>query len=152
MTKTITERIIEIMDNKSTSYQFVQHTFSGRYEDRITVTRSRSIGLPKGFFDDNKVGDYQYAALYYDKQNMAIGIVFTNEHEPGSIKITRNNKGYGGQIPAISFFKANRINTKKFAGRYEYEKKKLSDLGFSKLGEMYIVNLEERSDANESTG
>lgn len=144
-------RKIIVMNTEGTTYQFVQHTFTGRYEDRITVTRSRSIGLPKAFFDDNNVGDYQYAALYYDKQNLAIGIVFINEHEPGSIKITRNNNGYGGQIPAISFFKANRINTKKFAGRYDYEKKNLNELGFDKPGEMFIVKLEEKGEENENT-
>ena len=137
------------MDTEDTNFSFVQHTFSGRYEDRITVTRSRSIGLPKAFFDDNHVADYKFATLYYDKGNSAIGIVFTNDEEPGKVTINRNNNGYGGQIPAISFFKANRINTKKFAGRYDYEKKKLSELGFNKPGDMYIIRLVESEQVGE---
>lgn len=133
-------------------FNFVQHVATGkRFEDRITVTRSRSIGLPTQFFTDNKVGDFKYALLYFDKQRNAIGIVFTNEETPGKIGITRNSKGYGGHILATSFFKANRINTKKFAGRYDYDKKPLRELGIDKDGEMFIIELKEKEEANEQS-
>ena len=133
-------------------FNFIQHTYTGgRYEDRITITHSRSIGLPKAFFDDNHVEKYSYASLYYDKNKNAVGIVFTNDEVPGKIKITRNNKGYGGQIPAISFFKANRINTKKYAGRYDYEKRNLRDVGLEKDGQMYIIMLQDKESSSESS-
>lgn len=105
-------------------YNFIRHTKTGkRFEDRITVTRNRAIGLPTQFYEDNRVKEYLYAVLFYDKQNNAVGIKFTNDsNEVGRITITKNNQGYGAHIPATSFFKANRINTKKYAGRYEYKK------------------------------
>jgi hypothetical protein len=133
-------------------FNFIPHTATGkRFEDRITVTRSRSIGLPKQFFDDNKIDSYKYATLYYDKEKQAIGIVFVNdESTPGKIAITRNNQGYGGHVLATSFFKANRINTKKYAGRYDYEKKSLRELGIEADGEMYIIKLIEKEAANEA--
>ena len=133
-------------------FNFVQHVAVGkRFEDRITVTRSRSIGLPTQFFEDNKIKDFKYATLFYDKTRMAIGIQFTNdEGMPGKITITRNNQGYGGHLLATSFFKANRINVKKFAGRYDYEKKTLRELGIEKDGEMFIIELTEKEVANEA--
>lgn len=133
-------------------FNFVQHVAVGkRFEDRITVTRSRSIGLPTQFFEDNKIKDFKYATLFYDKTRMAIGIQFTNDEDmPGKITITRNNQGYGGHLLATSFFKANRINVKKFAGRYDYEKKTLRELGIEKDGEMFIIELTEKEVANEA--
>ena len=99
-----------------------------RFEDRITVTRNRVIGLPTQFCEINSIQDFMYAVLFYDKTNNAIGIKFTNEiTETGKIKITKNNQGNGAHIPATSFFKANRINTKKYAGRYEHKKVKIID-------------------------
>jgi len=132
-------------------YNFVQHIATGkRFEDRITVTRSRSIGLPTQFFADNKIGDFKYAVLFYDKSSSAVGIYFTNdESTKGKITITRNNQGYGGHILATSFFKANRINVKKFSGRYDYQKKALKELGIDRDGEMYIIELKEKEDASE---
>lgn len=133
-------------------FNFVQHTATGkRFEDRITVTRSRSIGLPTQFFLDNKIKDFKYATLFFDKERSAIGIVFANdESTPGKITITRNNQGYGGHILATSFFKANRINTKRFAGRYDYEKKPVRELGLDADGEMFIIELKEKEDDNEA--
>jgi hypothetical protein len=133
-------------------FNFIQHVAVGkRFEDRITVTRSRSIGLPTQFFEDNKIKNYKYATLFYDKGRMAIGIQFTNDDNmPGKISITRNNQGYGGHILATSFFKANRINVKKFAGRYDYETKTLRELGMEKDGEMFIIELTEKENANEA--
>lgn len=133
-------------------YNFIQHTATGkRFEDRITVTRSRAIGLPTQFFTDNKIGDYKFAVLFYDKGSMAVGISFTNDADTeGKIAISRNNQGYGGHILATSFFKANRINVKKFSGRYDYEKKPLRDLGMDKDGEMFIIQLTEKEDAVEA--
>lgn len=129
-------------------YNFIQHTATGkRFEDRITVTRSRAIGLPTQFFADNDIASYKYAVLFYDKNSMAVGISFTNDETvPGRIAITKNNQGYGGHILATSFFKANRINVKKFSGRYDYEKMSLRDTGLDKDGEMFIIKLEEKEE------
>lgn len=133
-------------------FNFVQHVATGkRFEDRITVTRSRSIGLPTQFFADNKVKDFKYALLFYDKSRMAVGIVFTNDEDAqGKISITRNKQGYGGHILATSFFKANRINVKKFAGRYDYEKKPIRELGIDKDWEMFIIELKEKEEKHEA--
>lgn len=134
------------------NYNFIQHVATGkRFEDRITVTRNRALGLPTQFFIDNNIADYKYAVLFFDKETMSVGIMFTNDEDvPGKIAITRNNQGYGGHILATSFFKANRINTKKFSGRYDYEKKALRSVGLDKDGEMFIIQLKEKENADEA--
>lgn len=123
-------------------YSFKKHTqVGGRFEDRITVTHSRSIGFPTQFYNVNNVDNYKYVVLFYDKINNAIGIKFAEESEIGAIKIGKHNKGFGGAVAATSFFKANRINTKRYAGKYEYKKVALRDLDIDENGWMYVIEL-----------
>lgn len=126
-------------------YNFVKHTQVGkRFEERITITRARHVGFPTQFYKDNGLENYNYAVLFYDKDTNAIGIKFTVEKEDGSIAIARHNKGYGGYISATSFFKVNRINTKKYAGRYEYKKIPLTQVGFEETGDLFVIELKEK--------
>ncbi len=126
-------------------YNFSKHTQVGkRFENRITVTGTRHIGLPTQFYKDNKLSDYKYAVLFYDKTKNVIGIKFTNVKEEGAIAIAINNQGYGGYISGTSFFKANRINAKKYANRYDYEKIPLRDVGFDEDGKLFVFELKEK--------
>ena len=126
-------------------YSFNKHTQVGkRFEDRITVTGTRHIGLPTQFYKDNNLQDYGFAVMFYDKVKNAIGIKFTNTKEEGAIAIATHNQGYGGYISATSFFKANRINAKKYANRYDYKKIALKDVGFDEDGELFVFELKEK--------
>lgn len=129
------------------NYNFVKHTQTNRrFEDKITVTRNRAIGFPTQFYKDNHVDQYKFSVLFYDAENNAIGIKFTNNEEEGKIGINRSKDGYGAHLVATSFFKANRINTKKFAGRYDYQTIPLRDAGVEEDGAMYVIELKERKE------
>lgn len=131
-----------------TTYNFIKHTQTNkRFEDKITVTRNRAIGFPTQFYKDNHIDQYKYGILFYDAENNAIGIKFSNEEEEGKIAINRSKDGYGGHLVATSFFKANRINTKKFAGRYDYETADMGEVGVEDSGKMFIIKLKERKEA-----
>lgn len=126
-------------------YSFSKHTQVGkRFENRITVTGTRHIGLPTQFYKDNNLDGFGYAVMFYDKDKNAIGIKFTSEKEDGAIAIAKHNQGYGGYISATSFFKANRINAKKYANRYDYKKIPLKDAGFDEVGELFVFELKEK--------
>lgn len=127
--------------------KFIKHTQVGkRFEERITVTRARTIGLPTQFYKDNGIADYKYVILFYEKDKNMIGIKFTNEKENGAIVIAKHKNGYGGYVSATSFFKINRINTKRYASRYEYEKRPLRNVGFDEDGVLFIIKLKEKTD------
>ncbi len=127
------------------NFNFQRFTAVGkRFEDRITITRNRAVGFPTQFYKQNYIDSYKFGVLYYDSNLNAIGVMFTNsEDEQGRIAITKSSN-YGGHILANSFFKANRINTKKYAGRYDYEKKPLSEAGLEGEGDLYIIYLKEK--------
>lgn len=131
-------------------YSFIKHTENNkRFEDRITVTRSRMIGFPTRFYKDNDIEKYKYAVLFYDKDKNAIGVKFTSADEAGKITINRSSNGYGAHISCTSFFKANRINSKKYAGRYEYKRVNLRDLGFEEEGNLFVIDLQEKPEKEE---
>lgn len=120
---------------------FTFEKFTGRntkHEDRITLTKSYSIGFPTKFFRDNKIEDFRFVVLYWDAAKKAIGIKFTNdENETSRFAIFRSKKGYGGGVSVRSFFRSNEIDPEKYHGRYKWDKKNIEG-----IGEIYVIELE----------
>lgn len=125
---------------------------NSRYENRITVTRSRSLGFPTHFSKENEVGSKKYAVLYYDKENSIIGIRFSNEAESGTFSIVHSKQGYGGSVVATSFFNANNIDTSIYYGRYDWEKKPAAELGLDDGGDVFLIKLTPHKINNKGDG
>lgn len=124
-------------------YNFKQFTDTNvRLEDRITITKSYSIGFPTKFYNDNEIANYQYVILYHDADNKLIGIRFSNnKEEQGKIAIMKSKQNYGGHIVARSFFKGNNLDPIKLKGRYTWKKKPAGELGIEENGFVYIIEL-----------
>lgn len=115
---------------------------NSRFEDRITVTASNSIGFPTKFYQDNNIGNYKSVVLYYDKDQKAIGILFTNsDEEKHKFSILKSKKGYGGSIVATSFFRTYGIDTKFYHRRYNWEK-----VNQEGIGELFVIKLQLRGE------
>ncbi|HRY59778.1 MAG TPA: hypothetical protein P5096_00095 [Patescibacteria group bacterium] len=111
-----------------------------RLEDRITITKSNSIGFPQKFYIDNGIKDIKFVVLFWDEGSKAIGIQFTNsETEKNKFSILHSKQGYGGSVVARSFFRSNNIDPKEFHGRYKWEKYDMPE-----VGEVYVVNLKKK--------
>jgi hypothetical protein len=122
-----------------TNYNFVK--FEGRnqkLEDRITVTRSSSIGFPTKFYNDNGISEYKFALLFWDAENSAIGISFTNDVEDSNRFSINHSDKYGGAIIARSFFKSNNVDLEKVSGKYKWEKVALDG-----VGTLFVIKLTE---------
>jgi hypothetical protein len=124
-----------------------------RYENRITVTKSNTIGFPTKFYREQGVEKHKYVVLYYDENQKAIGIRFTNDETlKGRFSVGRSVR-YGGSIVARSFFRAKNIDTNIYRGRYEWKTIPLSDLGLDGQGALYVIELKVRDDrANKKEG
>lgn len=109
-----------------------------KQENRITITRSYSMGLPRKFYQDNGVKDFKYAVLYYDEANKAIGVHFTNEKDKNGFSVIHSPE-YGGQIVIRSFLKTYNIDPEIYHNRYEWEKYNLEG-----TGEIFVIKLKER--------
>lgn len=111
----------------------------GRYESRITITGSRSIGFPTTFYKENKIENYKYVILFYDPEQKALGIQFSNnEDEQHKFTIIKSQEGYGGSVVATSFFKRYGIDTAKYKGKYDWQKVDTPH------GELFVIELRER--------
>ena len=110
-----------------------------RLENRITLTKSNSIGFPQQFYQNNEIKNFKYVILYWDEKNKAIGIYFANEKEKGGFKIIHGQK-YGAQVVVRSFLKENNIDPKIYYGRYDWEKYNLEG-----VGEIFVIKLRGRN-------
>lgn len=129
-------------------YHFKEFTGRNtRQENRLTITRSCSIGLPTKFFNDNKIENYKYAVLFYDEEKKAIGILFTSdESKENKFSIIRNKTGFGGGITVRSFFKSYNIDPAIYFGRYDYQK-----INLEGVGEIFVINLKENQKSIPTT-
>jgi len=116
-----------------------------RLENRITITKSNSIGFPSKFYNDNKIKDYKYVILYWDAGNRVIGIKFTNdESEKSKFTIIQSKVGYGGSVVVRSFFKTYGIDPKIYHGRYDWKKQNVEG-----VGDIYAVKIQEKKTYEE---
>lgn len=123
------------------NYNFIKfEDRHARFESRITITGSYSIGFPTKFYKDNNIENYKYVILFWDLENKAIGIHFSNdENEVGRIKIAKT-KDYGGTISVKSFFTKNGIDSKQSKGRYDWEK-----IQQPEAGEIFVIKIQKPS-------
>jgi len=128
------------------------------FDDHITITNSGSLGFPKKFRDDH-IGGANFALLFYDASQRAIGICFqTDESDKVKLKISHSDK-YGSSVNARTFFKTNKIDCVAQSGKYQwenddYEGKKLFVIRLDKVLKPKIGETETKtgSDASQEAG
>ena len=121
-------------------YNFKKHEdVHGRFETRISITGVNSFGFPAKFYADNNLKDYKYVVLFWDADNKAIGIQFSNdEQEKSKLSLVKSSK-YGASLSAKSFFTKNALDSKKYKGRYDWKKVQVPD-----VGEVFVIELKEK--------
>lgn len=117
-----------------------------RVEDRITITKSSySVGFPTKFYKENGVKDYKYVVLFWDSENKAMGVHFSNnEQEKNKFTVLHSNQGYGGGVSIRSFFKVNEIDPQIYYGKYNWEKQQLPG-----TGEIFVIKLKPHETSNK---
>lgn len=108
----------------------------------ISITKNGSFGLNSGFYNGEKIKDFSYVMLFFDKNKKTIGFLFTNSKSAkGTFKISHgNNSGYiAARTFFMSIFPGNLDEVAKYARRYS--PKKYHD---EKIGELYYIRLEDK--------
>ena len=111
---------------------FEKFTHVGRgYKPKVSVTRSGLLGFNQGAVKHFRLEHYDWAILYYDKDNDCIGIGLANDaDEEGACKLRKRNSG--ADVSARSFFDYYGIN---------YEKTNRYDATWDDNEKMIIVSL-----------
>lgn len=104
-------------------------------DTRISLTKSRAIRFPSGFLKINKLDNFRYLILFYDRENMAIGMQPVNKPEKGAFKLTKEAGG-AVSISAVSFLKSNNIDLNTYSGRYEWK-----EVNIKEIGTLYVIEL-----------
>ncbi|KKR28458.1 hypothetical protein A3J17_03220 [Candidatus Curtissbacteria bacterium RIFCSPLOWO2_02_FULL_40_11] len=114
--------------------------FDGVYsrgDTKIGINKSGLIRLSSGFCKSTNVTNFKYCVLFYDSGNKAIAFKFINTRENGVLKITRDTTG--ATVSAKSFFKANKLDLETNAGRYDWGKQTIPN-----IGDVFIIELDKK--------
>lgn len=108
------------------------------FENRITITKTYSMGFPTYFYENQNIRQFKYVTLFFDQNKKAIGIHFHNDDtKPNKFKISKDKQGRGAAISITSFLKTQQIDPLKYYGRYEWTK------GPYKEKMLYVIELKE---------
>lgn len=114
-------------------------------EDSITVTGTRAFGFPTKFYKEHGLANFKYVTLFFDKVKLAVAFRFhSDENEPHKYSLLKSKEGYGANAMAMSFFKLNGIEAKKYRGHYPY-----TIQNHPTLGDLYFIALKEHPVTNQ---
>lgn len=120
------------------SYNFIK--FNGVYprgDSKIGFQKSGLIRLSSGFCRVTDIKKYKYVIMYFDDNNRAIALKFTDLKEDGRLKVTHD--GTGATISATSFLKTNNLMLRSYFKRYDWKK-----LTLPEIGEVFVIELDKK--------
>jgi hypothetical protein len=98
-----------------------------RGDTKIGINKSGLIRLSAMFCRITMVTKFKYCLLYYDGGNRAVALKFTNSKEDGAVTVTKDLKS--ATLSAKSFFSTNKLDLLSIAGRYDWQKVNVPDIG-----------------------
>lgn len=101
------------------------------YFPKVSIWSKGQIGFNQGAVDKFNLSNFEYAILFYDKENQKIGIKFTNEKEEGVVKVVKR-PGSGMSFSAKAFLD--------FYGIDYLSKQKKYMLHYDRENNLYILN------------
>jgi len=100
------------------------------YTPKASIWGKGQIGFNKGATERYNLDNFEYAVLFYDKENQKIGVRFTNKKEDGIVKIVKRT-GSGLSLSAKAFLDFYNI---------DYSKKTKYNLIYDNENDLYILN------------
>lgn len=110
-------------------------------EPMATITRHRSINLNLAVMN-NYVKDNEYATLYYNREDLLIGIKFSKKKKQEAYKIRKYRGGKFGSITGMAFFKYYNI---------PHDETKAYNAKWDEQNEMLILDLKEHNEEISET-
>lgn len=93
--------------------------------------------ISSDFCSKENVKNFSKVALYFDEEKKAVGFEFTNaSNTEGAFALIHGNNGTTGSISAISFIKANNLDSPEYFGRKIPKK-----IAYEGIGDVFIIDL-----------
>ena len=109
----------------------------------ISISGDGTFILSSGFIHEIKMDrkNKNYVKFGYNKSKDLIAFNFTTDDRDKGVYtvVLRGEKAKSGSVTSRAFFKKNNLDSKKLAGRYSPELKKIA-----RLGECWIIDFNER--------
>jgi hypothetical protein len=92
-----------------------------RVIDKITLTTSKQIGFPQAFTKKHSLLDYEGVLLYWNPEQKAVAVRFTNDMDTkGVMKLVKSDR-YGAYVSVSTFLATYSIDPKEYQRRYDYD-------------------------------
>lgn len=112
-----------------------------RIVDKITLTTSKQIGFPQAFTKKNSVHDYEGVLLYWNPEQKAVAVRFTNDMSPqGVMKLVKSDR-YGAYVSVSTFLATYGIDPKAYQRRYDYESVQPALFSLETTDPMFVFQL-----------
>lgn len=123
-----------------------------RNKKYISITTSKTFGLPRPFIDEYQVSAEDKAVILFNANSGEIAIRFSKTNPDFGYKVRfGKNTSHGAMIIAKHFFDDKNIDASKYSGHYDnYRITKMQDLGLNIEGVAYVFKLQERKKSNQT--
>jgi len=101
---------------------FERFTKAGRfYTPKASIWTRGQIGFNQGAVDKFKLMDFDYAVLFYDKDEKKVGVQFTNDaSESGVTKVVKGKTGvFVSARSFVNYYDIPHAKTKKYDVNYD---------------------------------
>lgn len=103
----------------------------------ISIASDNTIRFSAKFCKTTPIRESNYAILFFDEKNQAIGILPSKTKEKGFFTITKER--FSASISASSFMKANNLDPKLYRGQYNWTQESVPQ-----VGKLFVVNLKDK--------
>lgn len=96
------------------------------FKPKISIRGNSQIGLNFASIEAFKLNDYQFAVLYFDKENKKVGIKLTNSKDEDGVCRLRVRGKAGASISARSYidcYKLNNLKKHRFNAKWDTDSK-----------------------------
>lgn len=109
--------------------------YGSKVSRKISITKSFTFGIPSVFYKENGLEGFNSVAMFYNKDNGAIGLHFNNQE---GFKLSKYGEGdkRAASFPARSFFQTYGLDPATCKGRYTPEK-----IQKDGIGDIYVIKI-----------
>ncbi|MBL8122410.1 hypothetical protein JNM87_06730 [Candidatus Saccharibacteria bacterium] len=113
-----------------------------RVIDKITLTTSKQIGFPQAFTKKHSLLDYEGVLLYWNPEQKAVAVRFTNDMDAkGVMKLVKSDR-YGAYVSVSTFLATYSIDPKEYQRRYDYDQVDPGLFGLTTQDPVFVFVLE----------
>ncbi|RKY06249.1 MAG: hypothetical protein DRP56_07780 [Planctomycetota bacterium] len=122
------------MTGKKYSFEQIEKKNLRTFDPKVSLNSNSTFRFNAAMCRDYELLELPYAALYFDRESMAIAFQFLPSKCPDAFTVS--HKSNRGSVAAIAFFRQEKLDSRDYKGQYTPELYDDPD-----LGKMFVICL-----------